>query len=402
MKDFLEHYLGTSKATPQFGLLGEVAGRKIALDLNETHTISLFGVQGGGKSYTLGTIIEMATMSIPGINRLPSPLASVIFHYSNTQEYAPEFVSMAQANLEAQQLATLKARYGAEGHALQDILLLAPQDKVEDRQREYPGLTVRPLLFSANELQVSHWQFLLNAVGNNSMYMRQFKSLMREHRKDLKIGLLREAVENSTMTPAAKELALARLDLAADYIHDDAQISSFLIPGRLIIVDLRDEFIEKSEALSLFVILLQLFADAKVDGQAFNKLVVFDEAHKYIDDPELIGNVVEIIREMRHKGTSILLASQDPSSVPVKMIELSTQIILHKFNSPAWLRHIQKANAALASLTPNGMAELRPGEAYIWSSKASDGAFSSRAMKITGRPRVSRHGGDTKQAVSGE
>ena len=394
--------LGTSKATPQFGLLGEVAGRKIALDLNETHTISLFGVQGGGKSYTLGTIIEMATMSIPGINRLPSPLASVIFHYSNTQEYAPEFVSMAQANLEAQQLATLKARYGAEGHALQDILLLAPQDKVEDRQREYPGLTVRPLLFSANELQVSHWQFLLNAVGNNSMYMRQFKSLMREHRKDLKIGVLREAVENSTMTPAAKELALARLDLAADYIHDDAQISSFLIPGRLIIVDLRDEFIEKSEALSLFVILLQLFADAKVDGQAFNKLVVFDEAHKYIDDPELIGNVVEIIREMRHKGTSILLASQDPSSVPVKMIELSTQIILHKFNSPAWLRHIQKANAALASLTPNGMAELRPGEAYIWSSKASDGAFSSRAMKITGRPRVSRHGGDTKQAVSGE
>ena len=391
--------LGTAKSTPQFGLLGEVAGRKVALDLNETHTISLFGVQGGGKSYTLGTIIEMATMPISGINRLPSPLASVIFHYSNAQEYAPEFVSMKEANPEAQQLATLKARYGAEGHALEDILLLAPQDKVEDRQREYPNLTVRPLLFSASELQVSHWQFLLNAVGNNSMYMRQFKSLMREHRKDLKISVLREAVENSTMTPSAKELALARLDLAADYIHEDAQISSFLIPGRLIIVDLRDEFIEKSEALSLFVILLQLFADAKIEGLPFNKLVVFDEAHKYIDDPELIGNVVEIIREMRHKGTSILLASQDPSSVPVKMIELSTQIILHKFNSPAWLRHIQKANAALASLTPNGMAELRPGEAYIWSSKASDGAFTSRAMKISGRPRVSRHGGDTKQAV---
>ncbi|MHA0035516.1 methylation-associated defense system ATP-binding protein MAD8 [Deinococcus sp. PESE-13] len=391
--------LGTTKATPQFGLLGEVAGRKVALDLNETHTISLFGVQGGGKSYTLGSIIEMATMPIPGINQLPSPLASVIFHYSNAQEYAPEFISMMEANPEAQQLATLKARYGADGHALQDILLLAPQDKVEERQREYPNLTVRPLLFSASELQVSHWQFLLNAVGNNSMYMRQFKSLMREHRKDLKISVLREAVENSTMTPSAKELALARLDLASDYIHEDAQISSFLVPGRLIIVDLRDEFIEKSEALSLFVILLQLFADAKADGQAFNKLVVFDEAHKYIDDPELIGNVVEIIREMRHKGTSILLASQDPSSVPVKMIELSTQIILHKFNSPAWLRHIQKANAALASLTPNGMAELKPGEAYIWSSKATDGAFTSRAMKMSGRPRVSRHGGDTKKAV---
>ncbi|WP_339097146.1 hypothetical protein WDJ50_06825 [Deinococcus sp. VB142] len=346
--------LGTTKTTPQFGLLGEVAGRKVALDLDETHTISLFGVQGGGKSYTLGTIIEMATMPIPGINRLPSPLASVIFHYSNAQEYAPEFVSMKDANAEAQQLATLKARYGAEGHALQDIVLLAPQDKVEVRQREYPDLVVKPLLFSASELQVSHWQFLLNAVGNNSMYMRQFKSIMREHRNNLTIGVLREAVEASTMTPTAKELALARLDLASDYIHENAHISSLLVPGRLIIVDLRDEFIEKSEALSLFVILLQLFADTKIEGTPFNKLVVFDEAHKYIDDPELISNVVEIIREMRHKGTSILLASQDPSSVPVKMIELSTQIILHKFNSPAWL-------GSWLELCPTPLKWERPG-----------------------------------------
>jgi len=44
----------------QFGLLGETSGRKVALDLNQTHTVSLFGVQGGGKGYTLGSIVEMA------------------------------------------------------------------------------------------------------------------------------------------------------------------------------------------------------------------------------------------------------------------------------------------------------------------------------------------------------
>ncbi len=42
-------------------VVGEALGRRIGLDLNHTHTISLFGVQGGGKSYTLGTIAEMAT-----------------------------------------------------------------------------------------------------------------------------------------------------------------------------------------------------------------------------------------------------------------------------------------------------------------------------------------------------
>ncbi len=39
--------LGVNGDSPQYGLLGEVSGRKIALDLNHTHTISLFGVQGG-------------------------------------------------------------------------------------------------------------------------------------------------------------------------------------------------------------------------------------------------------------------------------------------------------------------------------------------------------------------
>ena len=87
--------LGVTSASPQFGLLGEISGRKVSLDLNQTHTISLFGVQGGGKSYTLGSVIEMACIAIPGINALPYPLAGVIFHYSSTLDYQPEFTSMA-------------------------------------------------------------------------------------------------------------------------------------------------------------------------------------------------------------------------------------------------------------------------------------------------------------------
>ncbi len=102
---------------------------------------------------------------------------------------------------------------------------------------------------------------------------------------------------------------------------------------------------------------------------------------------------------MRHKGTSVLVASQDPPSVPVSLIELSSQIVLHKFNSPAWLKHLQKANAALASLSAERMANLGPGEAFVWSSKASDDAFTKGAIKIRCRPRVTQHGGATQTAV---
>jgi hypothetical protein len=392
--------LGTTGPTPQFGLLGEVSGSKVALDLNQTHTISLFGVQGGGKSYTLGSVAEMASLAIPGINCLPKPLATVIFHYSPTMDYKPEFTSMVAGNSEEDQVKALRETYGAEPKALTDVVLLVPADKLDERRAEYPGIEVLPLQFSASELKASHWKFLMGAVGNQATYIRQIMRIMKTMRDNITLDGLRAGIDASSVPDHLKELARGRLELASGYINDAVSLTDVVRPGRLIIVDLRDEFIEKDEALGLFVVLLQLFADARLDdGRSFNKLVVFDEAHKYIESPDLVAGLIEVVREMRHKGVSIMVASQDPPSVPVSLIELSSQIILHKFNSPAWLKHIQKANAALGNLTPERMAQLKAGEAYVWSSKATDESFTKGAVKLRCRPRVTQHGGATRVAV---
>src|SRR5262249_53998933 len=128
--------VGVTQPSPQFGLLGEVAGRNVALDLNQTHTISLFGVQGGGKSYTLGSIIEMACMPIAGVNVLPRPLAAVIFHYSSTLDYKPEFTSMVAPNTDDAQVRMLRDRFGAQPRGLDDVVILAPAAKVTERLAE--------------------------------------------------------------------------------------------------------------------------------------------------------------------------------------------------------------------------------------------------------------------------
>lgn len=391
--------LGVTASSPQFGTLGKVMGRTVALDLNQTHTISLFGVQGGGKSYTLGSIIEMASLAIPGINCLPQPLATVVFHYSQTQDYKPEFTTMLQPNDDVQAVAALAADYQALPAALTDIVLLTPSAKLEARRAEYPGIEVLPLKFASAELQASHWRFLMGAVGNQATYIRRLNQVMRTMRGNLTLAGLRDAIADAGLPDNLAELANLRLDLAGEYIDDSTRLSSLIRPGRLLIVDLRDEFIEKDEALGLFVVLLQLFGDATHDGKSFNKLVVFDEAHKYISNPDLVDGLISVVREMRHKGTSILVASQDPPSVPVALIELSSQIIMHRFNSPAWLKHIQKANAALLSLTPEHLARLNPGEAFVWSSKATDALFFREAVKLKLRPRATLHGGATKTAV---
>lgn len=395
--------IGKTSGSEQYGILGESINghKKIAIDLSETNTISLFGVQGGGKSYTIGTITEMTLKQFPYINLLPAPMASVIFHYSESMDYAPEFTSMIYPNDEVSQLKKLKDIYGAEPDNINDVIMLCPIDKLEERQEEYPSIEIHPIAFHSTDLNVQDWMFLLKAVGNESTYINQLRAIMRANRKNLNLNSLKQSVDASPLLSASqKALAQQRLSFAEEYIDDSRKLGSLLRPGRLIIVDLRDEFIDKDDALGLFVIMLNIFAGVKeYQGIRFNKFIVFDEAHKYMDNKDLTSTIVTAIREMRHKGVSMMIASQDPMSLPTEIIELSSIMLMHKFNSPQWVKHVQKSITQLQTLSSSDMATLMPGEAYLWATKSTDKGVTSRPMKISTRPRVTKHGGDTIKAV---
>lgn len=394
--------VGKNSVSDQFGIIGtSIHNKKIAIDLSETNTISLFGVQGGGKSYTIGTISEMVLKQFSNINKLPSPLAGVIFHYSESMDYEPEFTSMINANTNLTELEKLKELYGAEPDAIEDVIILTPSDKVDERREEFPSIQVEPIAFNSKELNVQDWMFLLGAVGNDSSYIKQLKFMMKEQRRNITLEGLRESVEASELlSNTQKSLAMQKLSFAQEYIDDSFFLKEVLKPGRLVIVDLRDEFIVKDEALGLFVIMLNIFSGVKTfNDKHFNKFIVFDEAHKYMDNKDLTNNIVTAIREMRHKGVSIMIASQDPPSLPNEIIELSSIVLLHKFNSPQWLKHIQKSLTQLNSLTSADMSVLKPGEGFLWASKASEQSITTKPVKISTRPRVTNHGGATKKAT---
>ena len=394
--------IGKSSPSSQYGILGEsIHGKKIAIDLSETNTISLFGVQGGGKSYTIGTISEMVLKQFSKVNKLPAPLAGVIFHYSKSMDYDPEFTSMIYQNDKEDELKKLKERYGANADNIEDVIILTPKDKIEERKTEHPLIEVKPIAFNSNELNVQDWLFILGAVGNDSAYIKQLKAIMKEHRRNITIDGITESVEASELlSNPQKALARQKLSFAREYIDDNFMLRESLKPGRLIIVDLRDEFIVKDEALGLFVIMLNVFSAVKnQNGAHFNKFIVFDEAHKYMDNKDLTGNIVTAIREMRHKGVSIMIASQDPPSLPNEIIELSSVVLLHKFNSPQWLKHIQKSITQLSILRSADMSALVPGEGFLWATKATEKSITTKPIKVSTRPRVTKHGGGTIQAI---
>ena len=334
------------------------------------------------------------------INVLPNPIATVVFHYSPTQIYKPEFASSILPNDIAAQVATLKQKYGADPSRVEDCILLAPKDMVATRREEFPGIACFPLAFSSAELQAGHWKILMGAVGeDDSMYFQVMNQILRRHRNDTTVAKIRADIDASYLSEADKDKARIRLSLAAEYIDDDVRVKDYIRPGRLVLVDLRDEYIQKKEALSLLIVLLQLFADTTDHGKPLQKFVVFDEAHKYMRDPSLVDSLTETIREMRHKSTSIMIASQDPPSVPLPIIELSSMTVMLKMSSPLWLKHVAMVKPAYNEIGPAQMAALSAGEAYVWAKTASDTAYTLKPQKLRIRPRFTKHGGDTKTAV---
>jgi hypothetical protein len=396
-------YIGADSPSRQYGMLGKTLhGQRIALDLNGAQTISLFGVQGAGKSYTVGTITEMVLAPMPHINALPKPLGGVIFHYSRSQDYTPEFTAMGVPNDKPAEVARLQDWYGASPQGIADVVLVVPQAKLEERRQEYPHLQVEPLAFSSAELGIQDWQFLMGAVGNQALYMKHLNAILRTLRNRLTLAGLQEAIERSALlNPGQRELALSRLTLASEYIDDSARLGSLLAPGRLLIVDLRDEFLEEDDALGMFVLMLNIFANVRktAEGELFNKFIVFDEAHKYMANKELTSSIVTAIREMRHKGVNLLIASQDPPSLPSEIIALSSAVVLHRFNAPSWLKHVQKTITPFERLTPTDMASLGTGEAFLWAAHSTNTTFKQQPVRITTRPRVSKHGGGTIRAT---
>lgn len=282
---------------------------------------------------------------------------------------------------------------------MKDIVLLTPEAKLNERRAEFPGLEIHPIKFSSGELGAESWKFLLGAYDNESLYVRQLVAIMRRHRENLTLQRFQDEIASADLSQQVRRLAEDRLNLAGPYVDDSATLGALIRPGRTIIVDLRDPWIEKGEALGLFVVMMRIFASTKHQGKPFNKLMIFDEAHKYISESELIGQVVETIREMRHQATSVVIASQDPLSVPRSVIELTSILILHRMTSPQWLKHLKSAISALDDVSEAQLASLRAGEALTWAQRSTDKKFSQRPYRIQIRPRFSLHGGSTKTAV---
>src|SRR4051794_40662640 len=94
------------------------------------------------------------------------------------------------------------------------------------------------------------------------------------------------------------------------------------------------------------------------------------------------ARLVGRIREMRHQATSVVIASQDPMSLPRAIVELTSVPIMHRMTSPQWLKHLRGAIVALDDSQDSAATSLQPGEALVWAQRSTDRRFTVQPQKV--------------------
>ncbi|RYP83080.1 hypothetical protein DL769_001465 [Monosporascus sp. CRB-8-3] len=342
------------------------------------------GSQGTGKSHTLCCLLENALVANSDAGALPHPLAGMVMHYDsysnhNTTQVCeaaylcssdiPVTIIVSPSNIWA-----MKRLYSN----LPGLALGGPQPKVV------------PLYLEEHQLDVSRILKLMAvdpAADRTPLYMEVVMNIVREMAMEGSAFTYTKFRKRLADTPWARgqETPLnLRLQLLDSFITPSPTTKSTrpapspgniwaFEPGSLTIVDLSDPFISSDEACTLFSICLSIFLEER---HKCGRIVALDEAHKFLaqsgEAQVLTNELVSVIRQQRHTGTRVVIATQEPTLSP-ELIALANATFVHRFLSPSWYKVLKKHLAGADKQDPGSrnslfrtIVGLRTGQALLF------------------------------------
>lgn len=402
----------------QYGVFATVVGddevgdgRRVAFDLNGIHSIAICALPGFGKTFLGAVLAEMGVMSIPGCNHLENPFCAIFIHYSEEESFQAEYRTMNQAMREPGLLKKLRDNWGLEPQACPVVRHLVPPGVYGERVAELRVeagqigqehiADVVKIQFGIKELDFKDWMlFLGTADATSALYVKRIKQILKKRRNGgITIEQMRQDILESNLPQDDRDNALTRLESLAEYVHPDPEyrLSSVVQPGHVLIADLRDPSSDEDEAFALVQVLLSVLSNAKrPDGQLIGKLFGLDECHNYMGNERLVIRLVKAVRLMRKRAASIIFQSQEPDSVPLKVLEMARMTFFGKTTASSWYRHYCESNNAYEEVRLVQMRELQKGQFYCWSLMSDEPVFSRRPVRLQIRPSVTHPGGITR------
>ncbi|KAJ7151964.1 hypothetical protein C8R46DRAFT_1121634 [Mycena filopes] len=394
---------------PSRGLLGKSAGERVYVNTNTPSTTVICGVQGSGKSHTVACLLECALIQDSRIGQLPEPLSALVFHF-DTQDGRP---------CEA---AFLSSRSAHAASTLPQVTVLCSPSNINRRRRAYAPLTrvlVAPMSLSEQDLTADRMLSLMGCDDLEKMplYMHIVLHIIRNMGVDgFNYLEFKRRISAERLDEKQRAMIKLRLDLLDAFVRPvGVPIKSYFSTGGLVLVDLTDPFLDSVTATVLFDIVLGTFSQWQT---ACGKLVVLDEAHKYLvnsDSARLTQSITDTIRLQRHLAIRVVIATQEPTVIPPTVLDLASAIICHRFSSPAWCAHLAKHLSAGTGGSASDWQEkvmlLATGDALVFAPAAvtrvndesEDGSgvrlLGSEHLRLRVRPRLTLDGGASLLAV---
>jgi len=276
--------------------------------------------------------------------------------------------------------------------------------ELERAYREAAGpyaenVTVTPLLFKDSRIttkQITRLMAFSEADGSVPLYMEVLSRIVRDMALEgtpFALSRLEKLLKAQALNSGQTSMLNMRLDLLKGFLVSgakglrngkarfppitDSKVDVLLTPpGTLTIIDLSDDAVSASTACVLFEICLGFFKTIDHKG---GFVIALDEAHKFIDKSaqaaDLTNSLTTTIREQRHTGARIIVATQEPT-ISASLLDLCSVSIVHRFTSPAWFNAIRDHLGAASSLTTKleaqeklfqDIIQLQQGESFVFS-----------------------------------
>lgn len=344
---------------PQYGLLGiqreSFENPRIYINTNAPFSGIISGLQGKGKSHTLSVILESCLIKNRRVGKMEQPLSAMVCHVDPQGGQVIETTRPCEAVSLA-----MSSEEGLSNSCARDVVVLvSPSNygKMKQVYREVPNVTVQPLFISEKELTATSMNTLMaiDEKETKSLYMHKVHQVLREMGDEFDYTTFKRIIFEEEFNSMQRSMLNMRLMLLESFLLEkvmekagtdsESRIVTFrelLQPGRLVIVDLTDPLMDASESCAYFDILISIFTSA---NSSVGKLLALDEAHKFLNHSQtalaLTNNLSRLIRERRHNGVRTIISTQDPTSIGEEILELSSFLILHSFQSRRWANFLQ-------------------------------------------------------------
>ncbi|KAL4912657.1 hypothetical protein BDW62DRAFT_206306 [Aspergillus aurantiobrunneus] len=376
----------------QFALLGKLKpvsktasvnpDPRVVLNTNVPFSAFICGLQGSGKSHTTACIIENCSMAMPKLGNIRQAVSTLVLHFN---EYSSNVNSQPS---EAAFLAAVLPQYVSQQKPPPLRVLVSPTNfrNLAKMYAHIPNVEVRPFRIQPRHLNIGMMLSLMSMSQGKGMplYMEQVLRLLREMAMEsggqFNYSLFRKRLDKLKLDRSQTPFLAQRLELLDSYLDLKGKATDdYFVEGGVTILDLSCPFVDQTTACILFRIAIDIFLYAHPSR---GKMVVADEAHKYMTDTsaakELTETFLTIIRQQRHLGVRTVISTQEPTISP-RLIDLCSITIIHRFTSPQWYGTIrthlpiergQDTNDPGISDGLYHIANLRTGEAIAFAPSA--------------------------------